>query len=215
MEKFIVEQLEFHLKDYKEYVLVIVIIFFLLTIIFQFYSNYILSKKIERFKNDLKITEIKFSRHSELQIECLKNMYDKVVNFHFIFNSLINPRFLTHETFKSNINLFNQSYNDNLNYFHRNKILLTDDIINQIAILNIQMNIVKNKFKEEYDSLELYEEDMGTNDPQILYNSSDNEVNSIRRRIEEIRKINEIADFENEIKKLREKVEIYFKELIS
>lgn len=213
MEKLIADQLEIYFKDYKEYMLWILAIFFLLIIIIQFISNLLLSKKIEQFKNDLKKTEIKFSRHSELQIECLKNMYDKVVNFHFTFNSLINPSFLTHDTLKSNINQFNHTYNENLDYFHRNKILLTDDIINQIGILHTQMNIVRSKFQEQYNSLEEYEEYMGTNDPQALYNTAENEVDSIRKKIEETKKVTEIANFESEIKKLREKIEAYFKEL--
>lgn len=120
MEKLVAEQFESYFKDYKEYMIWILVISFLLTIIIQFISNLILSKKIEQFKNDLKRTEIKFSRHSELQIECLKNMYGKVVNFHFTFNSLINPRFFTHDKLKSNINQLNLTYNENLDYFHRN-----------------------------------------------------------------------------------------------
>lgn len=213
MEKLIADQFEIYFKEYKEYMIWILFIYFFLTIIIQFISNLILSKKIEQFKNDLKRTEIKFSRHSELQIECLKNLYDKVVNFHFTFNSLTNPKFLTHDNLKSNINQLNLTYNDNLEYFHRNKILLTEDIIKQIGVLHTQMNIVRGKFQEQYISLEEYEEHMGTNDPQVLYDTAEDEVDSIRKKIGAIMEVNEIATFENEIKKLREKIEFYFKEL--
>lgn len=76
------------------------------------------------------------------------------------------------------------------------------------------MNIVRDKFQKQYIALEEFEEYMGTNEPQILYDTSENEVESIRKKIESIKQVNEIASFEKEIKKLREKIEDYFKELI-
>lgn len=214
MDKIIADQLELYFKDYKGQMLWILLGFFILTIVIQYFSNITLTKKIEDFKNQLKKTEIKFSKHSELQIECLKNVYDKVVSFHFAYNSLIDPFFFSHETYKANIENLNNIYNDNINYFHRNKILLTDEIINQIEILNNKMNIVKNKLKSEYDYIMEYEEHHGTSNPQILYSYSENEVLSIKKRIENVKKIPEIENFESEIKKLRETVEKYFKELV-
>lgn len=55
MDKLIANQLEIYFEDYKENMIWILSIFFLLTIIIQFISNLILSKKIEKFKNDLKM----------------------------------------------------------------------------------------------------------------------------------------------------------------
>lgn len=117
MDKIIAEQLEFHFKDYKNQMLWILLVFFIITLVVQFISNLVLSRKIEKFKNELKKTEIKFSKHSELQIECLKNMYNKVVDLHFTFTALINPTFYTHESLQVNINNLSIVYNDNMNFF--------------------------------------------------------------------------------------------------
>lgn len=196
MDKIIASQLEFHLKDHKEIILWIIIAFFISNIIIQYILNKSLSKKIEGFKNQLKKTEIKFSKHTELQIECLRNMYDKIVSFHFAYTSLINPFFFTHETYKYNIEHFNSIYNDNMNYFQRNKILLTDEMINQIGILNNKMNIIKNKFSSEYDALVEYEELNGSSNPQVLYEFPENEIELIKKQIKNTKELPEIESFE-------------------
>ncbi|WP_353100834.1 hypothetical protein [Myroides odoratus] len=214
MEKLIADQLEIYLKDYKENMLWIFLLFFIIMIIIQWGSNIMLLRKIERFKNDLKKTEIMFSKHSELQIECLKVMYDKIVVLHFAFNSLIKPKYYTHDIFKKNINNLSFAYNDSMNYFNRNKILLTDEIIKQKGNLSIKMNDLNSNLKIEYSDLLEYEMYHGSDDPQILYSTSEQEIESIQLRINSILEREETKNFKIEIKSLRNVVELYFKELV-
>lgn len=214
MEKIIAEQFEKYFKEYNDQILWILIAFFILTLLVQFTSNLLLANKIETFKNHLKKNEIMFNKHSELQIECLKNMYNNLVDLHFSYTALINPDYPSHEYFKSSIKSFVRTYNENMNYFHRNKILLTDSIIIQISAMNSRMKIVREIYEKEHEQLMEFEENVGTDIPEILYSEPDNEVSSIQSRIHRINSIGDIMEFENDIKEMRKKVEAYFKQLI-
>ncbi|PWW30922.1 hypothetical protein [Chryseobacterium sp. AG844] len=213
MDKIITEQIQASFKDNNELMIGLLIIYTLITIIIQFISNYCLSKKIETFKNDLKRSEIKFSKHSQMQIECLKNMYNNVVDWHFSFYELLNPKYLTHASLKSNINNLNIIFKSNMDYFHRNKILLTEEIIKQIGVVHSKFKKIQELCNKELDTLSSIEEYYMSNEPQTIYNEPENETSEIKKRIEELKTNYEVSSFEDDLKKLRELVENYFKEL--
>ena len=141
-------------------------------------------------------------------------MYNNLVDLHFAYTALINPDYFSHETFKNNIKSLTIYYNLNMNFFHRNKILLTDEIIKQISVMNSRILLVREIYESEYNSMVDFEDRVGTNDPQILYSEPENEVSEIKARINRINSIENIKKFEIDIKELRKKIEEYFKKLI-
>lgn len=100
-----------------------------------------------------------------------------------------------------------------MDFFHRNKILLTDDIIEQIGVINYKMNFIKNRCREELNSLSNVEENIGINNPEIIYGDPEHEVEVIKERITTLKENQDIKTIEKEIKKLRKLTEEYFKKL--
>ena len=94
------------LSDYKEHMSWILLVYAVITAIIQYYQNVRLAKKVEKYKNELAKNEIKFTRHTELQIETLKQLYDSVVKIHFSFTELKTPTDKTHEALHKNMKTF-------------------------------------------------------------------------------------------------------------
>lgn len=199
-------------KDITSWILIGIVI---IIGIVNYRKDVLLSKKIESFKAELNKNEIKFTRHTELQIECLKKMYDLVVMFHFSFSNFSNPRYKTHEWLQKSIRTLETNFDNTIIFSHRNKILLTDSIIEQVGVIHEKFKKIEILCRKETDDLDEIENYHGTSDPQILYDTPEDEVNYIKGRIEKLNKNTDIQTFEADIKKLRSEIENYFKTLVS
>ncbi len=199
-------------KDITSWILLTIIII----IGFINYSKDVsLAKKIESFKADLSKKEIKFTRHTELQIECLKGMYDLVVTLHFSFSNFSNPPYKTFELLQKQIEIFQSDFNKTITFTHRNKILLTDEIIEKIRVVHDKFNKIDEVCKDEIALLLTIQEYDDPTNSYHLYLTSIGEENYIAGRIEELNKNEDVQTFESDIKKLREQIENYFKTLVS
>ena len=213
MEEILLKQLKNDLREYKEYMIYILIIFSLIIALMQFLYNLYLSKKIESFKNDLKKDEIKFNRHTEMQIECLKNLYSNVVDFHSNFLAFTSPKFFTQSHFKKTYDNLSSNFGSNMEYFHKNKILLTDEIINQIGVIFNKFKIIEKLYLQQLENLIEIEAYHESDDPQKIYGNVESEIDSIKKRLNLILETTEASTFEEEIKELRKLVENYFSKL--
>lgn len=218
MSKTTPELVEDILSNYKEnmsWILLVFAIFSaLLSASLQYVQNLKLAKKVEEYKNELSQKELKFTRHTEMQIECLKKMYDQVVTFHFSFTNLINPIYKTHGSLKKNIKSFQDIFNQTMHYSHRNKILLTEDIIKQIGIIHTKFKKIEILCRSEYDNLNQLEDHNNTDEAQYLYTTEIEEVEFIQLAIERLNENQDVKSFEAEILKLRASIENYFKKLV-
>ncbi|MEL1240392.1 hypothetical protein [Flavobacterium flavipallidum] len=178
-------------------------------------KDILLSKKIESFKADLTKREIKFTRHTELQIECLKALYDQIVTLHFSFTNFTNPPYNTHELLQKQIETFHFEFDKTLIFTHRNKILLTDEITNKMKVLHEKYKRINEVSRDEIILLTSILEYPDPNNTQYHYITTAGEENFIKQRIEKLRKLPDVQTFENDIKELREEIEIYFKTLVS
>lgn len=81
MEELIRQALDKYFSDFKEYHLIILIAFTFIIGLIQIIQAVFVSRKIELFKNELKKTEIKFSKYSQIQIEALSEIFESVTKF--------------------------------------------------------------------------------------------------------------------------------------
>lgn len=215
MTKTTPELVEEILSNYKENMSLILLSFALLSTLvsaaLQYFQNWKLSEKVEAYKNQLAKSEIKFTRYTELQIETFKQLYDLVVKIHFSLLELKTPMDKTHEALHKNMKTFQAVCYENVIYFHRNKILLTDEF-----------RVVHNKFREieklcilESEELVRIEDINGSFDPQILYGSKEKENEYIKSRLKMLNDNSYVSTFEDDILKLREVIETYFKKLVT
>ncbi|WP_426485300.1 hypothetical protein [Flavobacterium sp. 2] len=219
MAKTTPELVEDILSNYKENMSWILLIFLLLSTLgsaaLQYFQNLKLSKKVEAYKNQLAKSEIKFTRHTELQIETLKQLYDLVVKIHFSFIELKTPMDKTHEALNKNMKTFQAVCYEAVIYFHRNKILLTDDIMAQFRVVHNKYREVEKLCILESEELVRIEDINGSFDPQILYGSQEGENKYINSRLQMLNDNHNVSTFEDDILKLREVIETYFKKLVA
>jgi len=199
-------------KDVTSWILLGIII---LIGIIRYFQSVKLSETIETFKSELSKKEIKFTRHTELQIECLKKMYDMIVAYHYSFNNFTKPSYLSHNLLKSNLTRFQDTYALTIQYCHRNRILLTDEIIAQAKVLQEKSEKIEKVCIVEYNILIEREDERGSQtDMQQIYRSSENEIEAINHAVIRISANADVKTFEAEIVKLRALIEKYFKELV-
>ena len=111
--------------DITSWILIGIVIF---TAIFQYVQNVRLAKTVEKFKDELAKSQVRFTRHSELQIECLKNYYELIVALHFSYR-LIDVKNQTHHGFKKSVKTVQDDFIKVMIFSHRNQILFTDEMI--------------------------------------------------------------------------------------
>lgn len=207
--------LQKYFSDYSSSHIYFLIVFFFVTILFQVLQAIYVSIKIEKFKNDLKKSEIKFSRFNTLQIDALKLIYDKVVTFHYMNYRLFYPTTYSHSSLKIKIENWKTEYGNIMDVLHRERILLPPEIEKIVENFNSQLKKISSYLDTELNKLSDYEEYCGTDDPQILYQTSENEVTAMKHITTELLTYNEIKNSEILIKGFRKKIEEYFANLIA
>jgi hypothetical protein len=207
------EIIEDYFSEYKSHMIWILTVFAIISVLIQYWQNLNLSKKIEKYKNELRRDEIKFSRFNELQIESLKNLYDHIVTFHFKYIRLVNPPYYTHHSLKINIKSVKEEFLICMEYFHRNRIFLTDELISTIRILHNNFIIIETHLDNQWKDLLNLEENTGSSHPEHIYESASNEVRSIKNDITQLIAKDKVSLFEKDIIQIRDKTEKYFKEL--
>jgi hypothetical protein len=192
-----------HFAEYKEYHIFALIILTLIIAIFQIFQTVFVTKKIEKFKNELKRSEIKFSRFNNLQIDALKSIYDKLVDFHYINYRLFYSENNSHHLLKNKSKNWQKELNSLMDLFHREKILLTEDLKNQIKEIEKEFKII----------YKILDEQAGTDDVQIIYKDQETETANIKTRLNRLKEIKEVKNSQKRIKNLRKSVENYFESL--
>ena len=211
MEELIKQALDKYFSDYKQYHLIILILFVVIISIFQILQALWISTRIEKIKNILKKSEIKFSRYNELQVEALRDIYQKLVLFNYANSNLFYNSYdkNNHTQYKNRINVWVKSYLDCINQFSLEKLLLSETIKELVLKTIIDFQQVKNVILNEKEVLE-YTEMEGLGDWNIMYEYSDIELEIINRRIENIKTNEFITKSEKHIKELRESIENHF-----
>ena len=105
MEQLIKKILDQYFADFKKYHLIALVIFTIIIAAFQAWQTYKISTKIEKFKAQLKKSEIKFSKYNELQINALRKIYHQLAAFQLANNLIFNTEnSFGHSRYKTRIN---------------------------------------------------------------------------------------------------------------
>ncbi|AMC10262.1 hypothetical protein Lupro_02885 [Lutibacter profundi] len=211
MDELIKQALNEYFSDYKKYHLIILISFVIIIALIQIIQSVWVSNKIERFKTDLKKSEIKFSRYNELQINSLREIYHKLVAFQLANNLIFKskPKSVGHSKYKNRINEWIKSYIECANEFAREKILLTDELKSLFTRTLKDFEEVKDILMTEKENLD-YWEMVNAGNWNAMYDFEDNELDTISSQIEKLKDKSSIKNSEKHIRELRNKIEIEF-----
>ncbi|MBD1383826.1 hypothetical protein IDJ75_00930 [Mucilaginibacter rigui] len=214
MEDLITKALNQYFSDFKQYHLLILILFTIVIAVLQITQAIWVSGRIERFKTELKKSEIKFSRFNELQVEALHNIYHKLVNFNYANSNLFYNAYdkNNHNKYKERIQLWVKSYIECINEFSKEKILLSEETKALVKKTLIDFNKVKDAIlKEDEDLNNVEEAENGV--WELIYDYNDQELEIINKRIEQIKLNDFVKKSEENIKALREDIENHFSKM--
>lgn len=214
MEKLVKEILEKEFKEYGEYHLYILIGFTIVIALFQIIQTLIVTNKVEKYKNDLKKSEIRFSRYNELQITVLRKIYHQLAMFQLANNLLFNnePNRIGHTKFKNRINEWIKNFLDCANELAKEKILLPAEIKESFAKTIKDFDEVKSILINERENLN-YLEMQHSGDWNSMYDFGDDELEIITKKLNLIKEKESIKNSDKHIKELREKIEVVFQRM--
>ncbi len=214
MEQLIRQILDKYFSDFKQYHLLILVITILVIALLQFVQSIYVNRRIEKFKNFLKKSEIKFSRFNELQINALRTIYHLLTNFQ-LSNDLIfkcEPDTIGHERLKKRIGEWIKNYIACFNEFSREKILLTKEIKDLFEKTLDDFQEIKNILIKESEMLE-YMEMEGQGDWNLIYTHEQQELDAISDRISRLKNNPSARNSNNHIVQLRQKIEETFEQM--
>lgn len=214
MIELIEQVLEKNFSEYKENQIWILIVFTILIAVIQIIQAYFVTTKIEKFKNDLKKSEIKFSRYNELQINALRKIYHQLASFQLANNLIFNsePNSIHHSKFKIRINDWIKIYVECSSEFAREKILLTKEIKILFSKTISDFEEVKKVLIDQRHNLDYFEMEHQGN-WNSMYEFEEEELNSITQQINKLKEKYFIQNADKHIRELREKIEETFQQM--
>ena len=208
------EVLEKYFTEYKNYYLFILIGFTLIIALLQVIQTLIVTKKVENFKNELKKSEIRFSRYNELQITVLRKIYHQLASFQLANNLLFHSgtNKIGHTKFENRINEWIKNYLDCANELAREKILLPTEIKELFSKTIKDFDEIKSILINERENLN-YLEMQYSGDWNSMYEFEGNELEIITKKLNVIKEKKSIKNSDKHIRELREKIEVVFQKM--
>jgi hypothetical protein len=211
MEKLIEEALNKYFKDFKEYHLMILIGFVVIIGLIQMIQGILVSKKIEKFKNMLKKSEIKFSRFSQMQIEALNEVFELLTDFKNHTNLLdkkINNS--SPELLKKITTEWIVIHNNVYNTFSRKRHILPKNIKDDFASILEELQKTGNYIKKEKDfSSMFYTDNIG----EINFEGDEVERYELEMNIKYYKEEGTLTKTIKNINKIRKQIEVYFENI--
>jgi hypothetical protein len=203
-----------YFNEYQKFHLLILISFTIIIALIQVIQSIWVSSKIEKFKNALKRSEIKFSRYNNLQVDALKEIYEKLVLFHgtnsILFKSSYDSN--VHENYRNRITNWIKAYIECSNKFSLEKILLPNNLKNLVTRTLTDFEEVKNLIISERDYLD-YKEEYYEGNMNAMYEAAELELEVINEQINKIKSKDSIIRSEKNILELRKTIEDYFEKM--
>lgn len=214
MIELIKQVLEEKISDYKEYQIWILIGFTILIALIQVGQAFFVTRKIESFKNDLKKSEIKFSRYNELQINALRKIYHQLASFQLANNLIFKsePNSIHHTKFKNRINEWIKIYIECSSEFAKEKILLTTEIKDLFSKTISDFEQVKKVLINQRYNLD-YLEMAHQSNWNAMYEFEQDELSSITKQINILKEKSFIQNVDKHICELRGKIEETFQKM--
>jgi hypothetical protein len=160
MEKEILKQIVTQIDSFKDNQLLILIILFILFILITIIQTVYTSRLIEKYRNQLKKAELKFSVFNEIQISKLSEMYALASNLKGALAQILGS--IERSENKINIGNWATSYSEFDSFYSSSKYIIPKSIKQLIAdnkttILssyNCDITLLKKKFDLDYDRIE-------------------------------------------------------------
>lgn len=164
-------------------------------------TAYFINSKISRLKK----SEIKFSRYNQLQVEALKSIYNKLVDFHYSNTKLFYSRLevIEEDHYRAMISEWHKHIHDFVYIVNKERIFMPEVLKTKYNQTIKNFELVKNILIDERDEIS------DVLEPYINSDYTSHEVvsNIISRRLDAMKNQKEFIESEKNIKELRQEIE--------
>jgi len=209
-ENLIRELIEKNFSEYREFNLIILIGFSLLAILVSIFQTIFISKKIEKYKSELKKNELKFSIYNQKQIESLSNFFFLLTEFKKITSIIRISENKSPESYKQIAIEWTQKFYAINNLFSREKYILPKKIKAQYLLIVENFDTIFDFIKAEKDyKANLYTDELG----EVISIQDNYDENILIGKIKQFNREDMFKNTIKNIEEIREEIEIHFEYL--
>jgi hypothetical protein len=210
MNDLIKEALDEYFSDFKKYHLIILIAFTIIIALIQVIQSILVSKKIEKFKNDLKKSEIKFSKYNQLQVQALGDLYPQLAEL-LLHTTLVKQEIdkASPEKINSLTEDWGKSFRQVVESYMLKRYILPKDIKTEFGKLVKHLGQVNAYIKAEQKMSSLF----ATVNDQVEFMGEYEERKDFSVELAKLKKEGLITESITEINKLQTDIEKYFEKI--
>lgn len=209
-ENLIREILEKYFSEYKEYNLIIFFVFALLTILINIIQNIIITRKLEKYKSELKKSELKFSVYNQLQIESLSKLFQQLTEFKDTTSIISKSESKSPESYQQIAVIWSDKFFETTKLFSKEKYILPKNIKNQYTEIHQNFKTLFEYIKDEKElKSNFFTDEVG----DIIFEGDYQNLNELTEKIQKFNRNDIFAKAINEIELVRKEIEKYFEKL--
>ena len=209
-ENLIREILEKYFSEYKEYNLIIFFVFALLTVLINIIQNIIITRKLEKYKSELKKSELKFSVYNQLQIESLSKLFQQLTEFKDTTSIISKSESKSPESYQQIAVIWSNKFFETTKMFSKEKYILPKNIKNRYTEIHQNFKTLFEYIKNEKElKSNFFTNEVG----DVIFEGDYQNLNELTEKIQKFNRDDIFAKAINDIELVRKEIEKHFEKL--
>ncbi|WP_374363229.1 hypothetical protein [Cloacibacterium sp.] len=209
-ENLIREILEKYFSEYKEYNLIIFFVFALLTVLINIIQNIIITRKLEKYKSELKKSELKFSVYNQLQIESLSKLFQQLTEFKDTTSIISKSESKSPESYQQIAVIWSNKFFETTKIFSKEKYILPKNIKNRYTEIHQNFKTLFEYIKNEKElKSNFFTNEVG----DVIFEGDYQNLNELTEKIQKFNRNDIFAKAINDIELVRKEIEKHFEKL--
>ena len=209
-ENLIREILEKYFSEYKEYNLIIFFVFALLTVLINIIQNIIITRKLEKYKSELKKSELKFSVYNQLQIESLSKLFQQLTEFKDTTSIISKSESKSPESYQQIAVIWSNKFFETTKMFSKEKYILPKNIKNRYTEIHQNFKTLFEYIKNEKElKSNFFTNEVG----DVIFEGDYQNLNELTEKIQKFNRNDIFAKAINDIELVRKEIEKHFEKL--
>lgn len=209
-ENLIREILEKYFSEYKEYNLIIFFVFALLTVLINIIQNIIITRKLEKYKSELKKSELKFSVYNQLQIESLSKLFQQLTEFKDTTSIISKSESKSPESYQQIAVIWSNKFFETTKIFSKEKYILPKNIKNRYTEIHQNFKTLFEYIKNEKElKSNFFTNEVG----DLIFEGDYQNLNELTEKIQKFNRNDIFAKAINDIELVRKEIEKHFEKL--
>lgn len=209
-ENLIREIFEKYFSEYKEYNLIIFLVFAILTVLINIIQNIIITRKLEKYKSELKKSELKFSVYNQIQIESLSKIFQQLTELKDTTSLISKSENKTPESYQQIAVIWSNKFFETTKIFSKQKYILPKYIKNRYTEIHQNFETLFEYIKNEKEiKSNFFTNEVG----DIIFEGDYQNLNELTEKIQKFNRNEIFTKAINDIEIVRKEIEKYFEKL--